>query len=45
MCVCTYTCIYYIMYVSGVVHILDPFIHTEVHSMQCLFVGADAYLV
>jgi len=34
------------IYVSGfVVHFLDPVIHSEVYSMQCVFVGAVAYLV
>jgi hypothetical protein len=46
VCVCVCVCVYIYICLSGfVVHFLDPFIHTEVHSMQCVFVGADAYLV
>jgi hypothetical protein len=42
--VCIYICV--CVCVSGfVVHFLDPVIHTEVHSVQCVFVGAVAYLV
>jgi len=53
VCVCVYVCV--CMYVCVCVSVcvlvdllcicLDPVIHTEVHSVQCLFVGTVAHLV
>jgi hypothetical protein len=43
-CVCVLVVLLYI-YLDPVIHTVDPIIHTEVHSVQCLFVGIVAYLV
>jgi hypothetical protein len=45
MCVCVCVCVCVYIYVGFVVHFLDPVIHTEVHSVQFVFVGIVAYLV